>query len=517
MESRFHGTAMASLVIHGDRNLNEEPLSRLVYLVPVLGDGDRFPRDRLIVDIVYQAILDMKAGPAPSAPDVVIVNLSLGNARSPFHGRVSAWARLLDRLSYEYGILFIVSAGNHLDDFEIEGYATSTEYSDAATGDRSTATLRSLGGLIRHRRLLAPAESVNAVSVGAVNQDAVSDQDRASAVAHIDPYAAMTMANPTSALGPGFSNSIKPDLLFPGSREHVLSILSGERLVVRASPSARAHGLKVAAPGARGRANFEGYSGGTSAAAALGSRAAHGIYDALEAEYGDDFLGLADRQKAVLLKAILTHSARWPTETSSFIRSILGPPDGRQHVKQRDNIRRFIGYGIADPTICFGCEDDRVTFWATGTLRSDHIVDVNVPIPYSMHGKARPHHVRATLAWLSPIMPSRQTYRTVRLRILEPSDLMPLRVSGAREQPDQNQIRRGTTCSRTWEGDRAPALTANHELPLSIQRDADIGSPIDEPVPFGLAVTVAMAGVIEIYQEVRARLAVRPLPPVRVR
>jgi hypothetical protein len=40
---RIHGTAMASLIVHGDRNLDEAPLRRRIYVVPVLGANDRFP------------------------------------------------------------------------------------------------------------------------------------------------------------------------------------------------------------------------------------------------------------------------------------------------------------------------------------------------------------------------------------------------------------------------------------------------------------------------------------------
>lgn len=36
---RRHGTEMASLIVHGDRNFDEEPLSRLVYFRPVLYAG----------------------------------------------------------------------------------------------------------------------------------------------------------------------------------------------------------------------------------------------------------------------------------------------------------------------------------------------------------------------------------------------------------------------------------------------------------------------------------------------
>ena len=49
---------------------------------------------------------------------------------------------------------------------------------------------------------------------------------------------------------------------------------------------------------------------------------------------------------------------------------------------------------------------------------------------------------------------------------------------------------------------------ADMNIVLSVQRDPDQGTPIDEPVPFGLAVTLSMPGVIEIYEQVRQRLAI---------
>jgi hypothetical protein len=48
---RIHGTSMASLIVHGDRNRSEPPLPRRIHVVPVLGARDGFPADRLIVDI----------------------------------------------------------------------------------------------------------------------------------------------------------------------------------------------------------------------------------------------------------------------------------------------------------------------------------------------------------------------------------------------------------------------------------------------------------------------------------
>lgn len=168
---RNHGTAMASLILHGDKNLNEQPLNRKIHVIPVLGQMDGFPSDKLIIDIIYQAVFAMRDGQSPSAPDILIVNISLGNLRNPFQGKMSAWARLIDYLSYKYGLLFLISAGNHTSPFEIPTLQNFTQYEDATSEQRAHATLHATGQLIGHRRLLSPSESINSITVGAANLD----------------------------------------------------------------------------------------------------------------------------------------------------------------------------------------------------------------------------------------------------------------------------------------------------------------------------------------------------------
>jgi hypothetical protein len=361
------------------------------------------------------------------------------------------------------------------------------------------------------RRLLAPAETINGITVGAANEDSVTTADRRAAAANVDPYN-LPMANPSSALGPGFALSVKPDLLMPGSREHLRVVDSHAHIEVRPAGPARAAGLKVAAPPRGGPENRDGFTSGSSAAAALASRTAHRIHDALEAAYGDAFLALPSMQRAVLLKALLVHPARWPEATATLIRQVIGPADGRLHVRQRDNIRRFLGYGYVDADDAIACAADRATFWATGVLARDKSCNVDVPIPAAIGGKARPHFVSATLAWFTPTSPGRKSYRSVRLKLVEPGDLGALRVSAGSDQPDVNQTHRGTVITRFWSGDQAPVVAPNGTLLLTVQRAPDQGAVIDEPVPFGLAVSIAMPGIIELYEEVRQRLGILPRP-----
>ncbi|MBF0394384.1 MAG: S8 family peptidase [Alphaproteobacteria bacterium] len=511
---RRHGTAMASLIVHGDRNRAEQPLPRRIHVVPVLGAGDAFPDDRLIVDLVHTAITTLRDGRSPTAPSVLIVNLSLGDSRRPFHGRLSPWARLLDRLAYHHGILFLVSAGNVTKRFGVPAFTNRSAFEDATGTEKAEGTLRAVADLMGERRLFAPAETVNGVTVGACNDDAVPPGHRAVARANVDPYPDLSMANPSSSLGPGFASSVKPDILMPGAREHLRVVGNHTHIDVTPAGASRAAGLKVAAPPLDGREDVEGYTGATSAATALASRTCHRIHDALEAAYGDKFTALPHLHRAVLLKALLTHPARWPDDAAALIRSIVGPPDGRHHVRQKDNIRRFLGHGVVDGDEAIACAADRATFWATGTLEPNKIATISVPVPAAIGGQARPHSLSATLAWFTPVSPGRKSYRTIRMRLLEPSALeTTLRVKAPANQPDGNQTRRGTLFKRRWSGDRAPIVGPDMSIPLIVQRDPDQGAVVDEAVPFGLAVTLTMPGMIELYEQVRQRLGIWPPVP----
>jgi len=507
---RVHGSAMASLIVHGDRNRPEVPLPRRVHCIPVMGNNDRFPADRLIVDLIYQAVVGMRGGDAPSAPWVIIVNISLGNVRRPFHGQLSPWARLLDRLAYRFGILFIVSAGNVTASFPVSAFDTRVALEDASPSVRAEGVVNALADIIADRRLLSPSETINGLTIGARNLDWVSQADRATARVNVNPFTDLDTANPSSGLGPGFANSVKPDFLMPAAREHLRVIGSGGGVIVSPAGAARGAGLKVAAPPRPGMEGAEAFTNGTSAATALASRTAHRIHDALEAAYGQEFLQLSGTHRAVLIKALLVHPARWPEEAAALVKRLLGPFGRGQAPRQKDNIRRFFGYGVYDADDAVACAADRATFWCVGDLGRERVVNVVVPIPAAMGGQARGHSISATLAWFTPVLPGRKAYRSVRMKILEPEGLTSLAVEGHGRQPDMNQTNRGTVYTRQWAGDRAAVVTEGMAVSLTIQRDPDPGTPVDELVPFGLAVSIEMPGELRLYDQVRTRLQPRP-------
>jgi hypothetical protein len=127
---RRHGTAMASLIVHGDLESGEEALGQPLYVRPILrpdphdwhSHQESVPEDVLVVDLIYRAvrrIIEGDGAEPPAAPTVCVINLSIGIRDRPFDGALSPLGRLLDWLAWRYRVLFIVSAGNHVHPIEL--------------------------------------------------------------------------------------------------------------------------------------------------------------------------------------------------------------------------------------------------------------------------------------------------------------------------------------------------------------------------------------------------------------
>lgn len=515
--ARLHGTAMASAVIHGDLAAPPlPPLERRVFFVNVMfapqgpDQDERFP-DRLPADLFHEAVLRLKAGDDPLAPSVIVINASLGDRNKPFTGRMSGWARVVDYLAHTFGLLFIISAGNHFDDLVTDGMNT-TDFEALDAVEKAKVALRASGATIGQHRILAPAESINALTVGALHSDSVPAGVLPAST--FDVWQNTGLCTVSSGLGPGLGNAVKPDVLAPGGRHHVrlLPTTTGHALRPIGKQSTLLGGIVVAAPPGPTDINPDrtNRTVGTSVAAALVTGIAARAHEALEAAY-DDFSSIAGAQRAVLLKALLVHCARW-TSARDLIVEILGPADGKQHVRQKDNVRRYLGYGAIDPNIVLDCASDRATLWAVGRLQKEESHSFSVPLPTVMSGKPQPHEFSATLAWLAPPRVGAANYRGVRLRLVEPTNSATLfAVKAAGEQPDTNQAHRGTVIHRRWAGEKAAVLATDSAFEVMIQRQPD---EMDDLAPYALVVTVAMPGVAGVYAEVRNRIAIKPKVPV---
>ena len=516
--SREHGTAMASLILHGDLNQNEVPLSRPLYVQPVLiaapPGGERTPPNRLLVDVIYRAVRRIKEGEGdnpPVASSVILVNLSLGDDKRPFAGPMSPWARLLDYLAYRYRVLFLVSAGNIRDGLPIENFSQWTAFEEAAPEEREQAVLRALNANKGQRTLLSPAEALNVVTVGARHRDAVTNGQPVTMA--VDPYESSDLPNVSSALGLGHRRIVKPEILLDGGREFVR--IANTNPVVEVKPvseTGRAFGLKVAAPDPTGGdISNVSFTSGTSAATALATRAAIRIHNALvDRDGGSLHADVPTEFRALLVKALLIHGAQWGGRAEILDREIE-PQQRHKHAERRDNIARLVGYGFPDIERVIDCTASRATLVGYDSVLPEHAHLYRIPLPPGLDGVREFRAVTITLAWFSQVNPRHQRYRMAALEIGAGGDKeFSLGVKRVPFQPDDKTAKRGTVLHDRRVGDKATAFVDGGHLLLRVNCRAPAGE-FNEPVPYALAVSieVGVESAIQVYDPVRAALIAR--------
>lgn len=218
----FHGTAISSLVLHGDFNGDGPTQPKPVYIRPILqpasfGQAEITPTDQLLVDLIHRAVRRMfeaDGGANPVAPNVLVVNLSIGDRARPFDREISPLARLLDWLSRKYGVLFIVSAGNCPNDIALD--MTFQEWGALAPADQAHRALRAMKTDQYRRRPLSPAESINCLTVGSSHRDDCANFQIGARVNLIDGLSA---PSPITTVAVGFRRANKPEVLFPGGKQ----------------------------------------------------------------------------------------------------------------------------------------------------------------------------------------------------------------------------------------------------------------------------------------------------------
>jgi Subtilase family len=517
---RTHGTEMASLILHGDRNLAGPPLLRPLHVRPVLyapggGARERTLDDHLLIDVIYRAVRRMKEGDeegGATAPTAFLVNLSLGDENRPFSGPMSPWAKLLDFLADRYGILFLVSAGNIRHGLPVPTFANWTAFEDAPQDERETALLEALNAQKAHRTLLSPAEGLNGVTVGAWHEDAVPNPPPSR---HVDPFAGPELPNISSALGLGHRKVVKPDLYMPGGREHVTFQTTGAGLVIRAAPAGRLYGLKAAVPDTGGALDKEGLTSGTSAATALATRAAQQLFEALMDRAGGSLHADIDPAfYAVAIKTLVIHRAKWGNK-GQLLEQLYGPHGQGSYVPRRDNIARLLGYGRAAIEEAMECAPHRATLLGYGQIANGPDANLyRIPLPPSLESVTEPRAVAVTVAWFSPVNPRHQAYRRAKLEAgaVTPFE-MALGVKWASDQPSDKSINRGTVFHARFAGDRAVAFVDDGHLLLQVWCREQAGT-LDQTIRYGLAATIEAGEAVPVYQEIRTRLQIpAPVPP----
>lgn len=523
---QIHGTSMASIILHGDLN-SPTPLgrsARRLYVRPVMqpyetlhGSVEAMPSERSVIDLTHKAFTRMFDGDEEGdavAPQVRVVNVSLGDTTTPFESNMSPWARLIDHLAWKYRVLIIVSAGNREENMNVQDIDTYDELSSRSPSDREAAVIKSVLQHRAARRLLSPSESLNCLTVGAAHSDMLESRHSGDWV--VDPYENSKLPNPSSAQGFGYKKSVKPEILMPGGREHIEAAQTHSPVVIRPSSSSRLCGIGSAAPGEVGNlSNVRNYCG-TSVATAL---ATHGTLHILAALEDLQLAALNGRQMNdyidVLLKALLVHSARWDKRASERIQEVSRELGVRHWEHRRHDATRLLGFGSADISRVIDCTKERATLIGWNSIGDKNVDTFRIPIPNGLENLAGFRAVTATVAWSTPLNMRHRAYRAAKLAVDDGSDKeLSLGVKNAGHQPSHNVFGAGTIFHRRWEGDRAKKFVDNGDIVL----DVSCTSPtqdLDEFVRYGIAVSLEVGEDVgvsvydEVSELVRQRTAAR--------
>jgi hypothetical protein len=421
--ARRHGTAMASLVVHGDLHGPQSPLNDPVVVVPVLsstpdGTMETTPAGKLPIGIIYRAVKALVAGldGAPAShPNLVLFNHSICDRYAPFVRRPTPWAVLLDYMSHAYRILFVISAGNIDSAFPLEPYADKVSFDTAPVAEREAEILLAIEQAKGVRGILSPAESINSLTVGALHADGAA----VAPAGTIDPYPNAPMTNICSAVGLGVRRGIKPDIVESGGRQTVIVSQEQGNVAIRGFQSAHM-GQMVAAPDPfGGDLQKVTLSTGTSNAAALTTRAGIVIAEAVRDIYAADRIDwLALKTRAVILKALLVHGARWGV-AGKLLEEVYPPSDPKQYHRRRETIAKFLGYGRPQPELVISGDQNRITLLGSDLIKHDKLHEYRIPLPSAMLSTRDVRRVVVTLAWSTPISVTMDTYRGVALKIVD--------------------------------------------------------------------------------------------------
>jgi hypothetical protein len=195
-----------------------------------------------------------------------------------------------------------------------------------------------------------------------------------------------------------------------------------------------------------------------------------------------------------------------------LLKEICGPEDKRRHVERAENSCRFIGFGVPEVAEALECAPNRATLVGYGIIQPENGQGYPIPLPACLERVTDPRSLTVTLAWFSPIKSGHQSYRSVRLEAapLHPP-LQVLGVERLKGQPSDVSVKRGSVFHEHFHGEAAVPFIEDGHLSLQVWCKEDAGSE-NGPVRYGIAVTIEAETALPVYDEIQARLRVRPRP-----
>lgn len=385
-----HGTRVGGAVLYGESVPKSGSPALALWLQNgrVLDDNNLMPVELFPPQVIRAAVERFHNGPRGTR----IFNQSI-NAQSYCRTRyMSAWAAEIDLLSEQHDILLIQSAGN----LPVSGTPPHLGIKNYLEGGLDYPKYFQEPSA----RVANPAQSLQALTVGSI----------AYGLFQHGPWETFALLpgypSAFSRSGPGIWSVIKPEVVEYGgddvrTKDDPLNVHDGSVLAAACPELVRS---TLYSPGpACDRDDV-----GTSYAAPKVARLAAKLQ------------ALLPMESALLYRALIVQSARWPDWAESWLREAreLGPDQAdRKEVLlgRMTRVVRSIGFGLPDEARATSNSDHRVTFVTQGEVRiragECHIYDVPVPAELRQQGDEFNIRIDVTVSYVAQ---PRRTRRNLR-------------------------------------------------------------------------------------------------------
>lgn len=379
-----HGTMVGGLAVFGDVRAGYEQghFSSPVTLFSsrVLNENNLFDDEKLIIHQMREAISYFVQPPY----NCRVFNVSLGDGKPWLRDnrRQSLWAETLDVLSRELKVLIVVSAGN-----QNLGWANSTTDSEETLSDYPNYLFHPDCGLCE------PATAAIPITVGGLAEHATPAVRQGASAEYLDrPVAGPLEPTPTTRIGPGINDAVKPEFVAPAGNV-LFEGMSSLRWTNDENP-----GLAVMSFSHNPTEGLFAFGTGTSYAAPRVARAAALVWHSVRDYLGED-------PDPNLIRALLAVSASVPQPLHDRVHPTHGD----------DGVRRICGYGLIDEDFAVYSGDCRVTLIAQARIRIDSFILYEVPVPEEFRRALGTKRVVVSLAFDPPVRRRRAEYPGVEM------------------------------------------------------------------------------------------------------
>ena len=421
--------------------------------------------------------------------DCKIFCLSYGDLNKTYDGRhVRGLAYILDLLSREFGILFVVPTGNYTPDVSnqelLENYPSYLLGPDA--------------------RLLDPSTAINALAVGGIAEYEL-DESAHRNPQHIEsiPIARKNEPSPFTRRGPSIAGTIKPDFVD----------YAGNMALSRNGTTVSLRRLGVLSLSARINDGvlFDEDCGTSFAAPKVAHCAAK-------------ILRYHPELRTDSVRALLAIHARWPVEATQALNG------------DRVSILQLCGYGKIDRNFLYQSDDNVVTMIAEDSIATDqhHFYEIPMPADLWSPGK-RSREISVALAYTPAVRTTRMDYRATNLSycLVSATDLNQVtkwfnreRDVGAnslKEMATPNRLitaterEKSTLQKSTWNFKMAKDIDIFKVFLIVTRKDNNWSSNTDVAEPYSIAVCLKDIEnpQAQLYAQLQAKLQVQERVRVR--